>query len=252
MYNNATLPTILIITFAVIFLVVERLFPGRELPHAKNWYFRAIFINFFQILITFATNGLWNKWFNGYSFLNISIFHFPILEGFIGWIVGSFFFYWWHRLRHKNWFWHIFHQIHHSPKRIETITSFYKHPIEILSDSLLSALILYVLLGASLEGALWFNFFAAVGEFFYHSNIKTYPWMRYFIQTPELHSVHHELDVHRYNFGDLPIWDRLFWTYRDTTMFVKECGFPNNNERKLLQMLFFKDVYNDKANEKDL
>ena len=75
---------------------------------------------------------------------------------------------------------------------------------------------MYPLLGCSLEGALWFNFFAATGEFFYHSNFKSPPWLKYFIQTPELHSVHHELDVHRYNFADLPIWDRMFGTYRDT------------------------------------
>ena len=104
--------------------------------------------------------------------------------------------------------WQLFHQVHHSPARIEAITSFYKHPVEILADSALAAAVMYPLLGCSLEGALWFNFFAATGEFFYHSNFKSPPWLKYIIQTPELHSVHHELDVHRYNFADLPIWDR--------------------------------------------
>jgi hypothetical protein len=32
-------------------------------------------------------------------------------------------------------FWLIFHQLHHSPSRIEAVTSFYKHPIEILKDT---------------------------------------------------------------------------------------------------------------------
>ena len=139
----------------------------------------------------------------------------PLVEGFIGWFVGTFFFYWWHRIRHMQGFWEMFHQVHHSPARIEAITSFYKHPVEILADSALAAAILYFLLGCSLEGALWFNFFAATGEFFYHSNFKSPRWLKYFIQTPELHSVHHELDVHHYNYADLPIWDRLFGTYRD-------------------------------------
>src|SRR5262249_17335903 len=35
-------------------------------------------------------------------------------------------------------------------------------------------------------------------------------WVKYFIQTPELHSIHHQLDVHYYNCADLPLWDRLF------------------------------------------
>jgi sterol desaturase/sphingolipid hydroxylase (fatty acid hydroxylase superfamily) len=68
---------------------------------------------------------------------------------------------------------------------------------------------------------------------------------------PELHSVHHELDVHRYNFADLPIWDRMFGTYRDTDSFARACGFPNHNERHLGEMLLFRDVYNRGRNEAD-
>ena len=66
-----------------------------------------------------------------------------------------------------------------------------------------------------------------------------------FIQTPELHSVHHQLDVHHYNYADIPLWDRLFGTYRDADEFVPECGFPRHNERKLAQMLAFRNVYDD-------
>jgi sterol desaturase/sphingolipid hydroxylase (fatty acid hydroxylase superfamily) len=105
--------------------------------------------------------------------------------------------------------------MHHSPSRIEILTSFYKHPIEILADSALSALLLYPFLGCSIAGAFWYNFFAATGEYFYHANVRTPRWLRFLIQTPELHSAHHELDVHTYNFGDIPLWDRLFGTYRD-------------------------------------
>lgn len=58
-----------------------------------------------------------------------------------------------------------------------------KHPVEILADAILSALILYPLLGSSLLGAFWYNFFAGTGEYFYHANVRTPPWLRYFIQT---------------------------------------------------------------------
>jgi sterol desaturase/sphingolipid hydroxylase (fatty acid hydroxylase superfamily) len=57
--------------------------------------------------------------------------------------------------------------------------------------------------------------------------------------------VHHELDVHHYNYSDIPLWDRLFGTYRDTDEFVAQCGFPRHNERKLVRMLMFRNVYND-------
>jgi len=70
-------------------------------------------------------------------------------------------------------------------------------------------------------------------------------WVKYFIQTPELHSIHHQLDVHRYNYADLPLWDRLFGTYRDADTFAARCGFPRNYERQLGCMLLFHDVYKD-------
>jgi sterol desaturase/sphingolipid hydroxylase (fatty acid hydroxylase superfamily) len=237
------LPTLLTLVSAAIFLTLERLKPGRELPNAPGWYLRALFINICQVGITFSTATVWTKLFGAASLFKLASLEMPFVEGFIGWFVGTFFFYWWHRLRHRSGWWLVFHQVHHSPTRIEAITSFYKHPVEILADSALAAAILYPLLGCSLEGALWFNFFAATGEFFYHSNFKSPRWLKYFIQTPELHSVHHELDVHHFNYGDLPIWDRLFGTYRDADAFAAQCGFPDHNERHLWRMLTFRDVY---------
>jgi sterol desaturase/sphingolipid hydroxylase (fatty acid hydroxylase superfamily) len=241
--GSISLPTILVVASTLLFLVLERLFPNRPLPHSKGWYGRAIFVNLMQLLITFATARLWIGLFGDLSLFKLSEWQHPLLEGFVGWLVGTFFFYWWHRLRHAKGWWLIFHQIHHSPSRIELLTSFYKHPVEILSDAVLSALVLYPLLGCSLLGAFWYNFFAGTGEYFYHANVRTPAWLRYFIQTPELHSVHHQLDVHGFNFSDIPIWDRLFGTYKDSTTFVDRCGLPTGAEQKLLAMLAFRDVY---------
>jgi sterol desaturase/sphingolipid hydroxylase (fatty acid hydroxylase superfamily) len=241
--STIIITTSVIAAAAAAFLILERIRPGRELPNAPGWYLRALVITLFQVGITLATNRLWIQLFGSASLFDLKTMHIPIAEGFIGWFVGTFFFYWWHRLRHRNGWWVLFHQIHHSPARIEAITSFYKHPVEILADSAVAATVLYLLLGCSLEGAMWFNAFAAIGEFFYHSNFKSPPWLKYFIQTPELHSVHHQIDVHSFNYGDLPIWDRLFGTYRDADDFAPQCGFPRHNERHLPRMLVFHDVY---------
>ena len=238
-----TLPTILIICSTLTFLVLERLFPGRKLPHAPGWYFRAGLINLAQLGITLGTGQLWMTFFSGASLVSFASFEFPLVAGFIGWFIGTFVFYWWHRLRHQNGFWRVLHQIHHSPSRIEIFTSFYKHPIEILSNSLLSAVILFPILGCSVLGGFWYNFFAATGEYFYHANVRTPKWLRYFIQTPELHSIHHQLDVHDFNYSDLPIWDRIFGTYRDAVDFIPKCGFRGTNEKRLAEMLIFRDVY---------
>ncbi len=238
-----TLPSIMVIVATVLFLILERAFPGRALPNSKGWYGRALWVNLAQLLIILVTARLWIQIFGDVSFFKLSAWDMPLAEGFVGWFIGTFFFYWWHRLRHAKGFWLVFHQVHHSPSRIEILTSFYKHPIEILSDAILSALVLYPLLGCSLMGAFWYNFFGATGEYFYHANVRTPKWLRFFIQTPELHSIHHQYDVHQYNFADIPLWDRLFGTYKDATEFAERCGFPKGAEEKLGDMLVFKDVY---------
>ena len=238
-----TLPTLLTIAATTLFLVLERLFPGRPLPHSAGWLVRALAINFAQLGITLATGKVWQHLLSGHSVLTLADWQFPMAEGFVGWFIATFVFYWWHRLRHQDGFWRVFHQVHHSPARIEILTSFYKHPIEILTNALLSAAVLYPLLGCSVLGTFWYNFFAATGEYFYHANLKTPVWLRYFIQTPELHSIHHQYDVHAFNYGDIPLWDRMFGTYRDATEFAERCGFPEGAEQQLGAMLMFVDVY---------
>ena len=236
----------LIFGVALFYFIAERTFPGRKLPHSSGWYTRAILLNAGQLGITLVAGFTWDKWFNGHSIMNISASLPPVAEGALAWFIGTFVFYWWHRARHEsNVLWLGLHQIHHSASRIEILTSFYKHPLEIASNSIIISFILFVLLGASTEAAIWFNIFAATGEMFYHSNLKTPHWVGYVMQRPEHHSIHHQVDVHDFNYGDITWWDRLFGTFKDTREFSEQCGFPNDNERKLLKMLAFQDVYRD-------
>ncbi|MEI6232171.1 MAG: sterol desaturase family protein [Planctomycetota bacterium] len=243
MVLNLSLATIFTAVSTLLFLKLERVRPGRELPHSKGWYGRALVLNLIQMGLTLGTRKVWLGLVGDASVFHVRAIGIPYIEGFIAWFVSTFFYYWWHRLRHVDGFWHVFHQIHHSPSRIEVATSFYKHPIEMAADIVLSACLAYGLLGISLEGAFWFNFFAATGEYFYHANFKSPPWLRYIIQTPELHSIHHQLDVHHFNYSDLPLWDRIFGTYKDATEFAPQCGFPGRNEERLGSMLMFRDVY---------
>ncbi len=228
----------------IAFFTFERVVPGRTLPEAPGWYLRALFLNACQLGIVLLAGVAWNRWLQGHSLFHVSHVASPLLQGFIGWFIGTFVFYWWHRARHDvNFLWNVFHQVHHSPARIELLTAFYKHPVEIAADSVLMSALMFSVLGASLAGAAWFNVFAVFGEYFYHSNIRTPRWFGYFLQRPEHHSIHHELDVHKFNFGDITWWDRLFGTFREADDFAPRCGFPADHERKLGSMLLFKDVY---------
>ena len=242
-YQEQFLPAALIIVMTLLFFIVERLFPGRELPHSRGWYKRAALMNFMQLSLIGIGGLTWNYFFRTHALLHLGGWSNPILEGFFYWILGTFIFYWWHRLRHVNGFWLVFHQIHHSPSRIEVLTSFYKHPVEIVADSLITGFFVYCVFGGTAEAGAWTSFFGAIGEYFYHSNIRTPKWLGYFIQRPEHHSIHHELGVHRYNFGDLTLWDRLFGTFKEAECFTARCGFPERNEERIKDMLMFKDVY---------
>ena len=145
--------------------------------------------------------------------------------------------------RHESDFlWRTLHQIHHSASRIETLTSFYKHPLEIAINSVLSSAIIFVLLGASVDAAAWYSFFAALGEFCYHMNVRTPRWTGWFLQRPEHHSIHHQFGVHRHNYGDITWWDRLFGTFREAEGFAPRCGYDDGREQRLGEMLAFRDV----------
>lgn len=134
-------------------------------------------------------------------------------------------YYWWHRARHQNaWLWRHVHRFHHSAERIEIIASFYKTPLEITINGVLSSFILYCLLGCSPAQASIAILMTGIAELFYHWNIKTPHWLGYLIQRPESHCVHHQQNHHHHNYSDLPMWDILFGTFYNpkTQHFV--CG----------------------------
>lgn len=233
----------LIFVLGFLFLIRERIAPGRTLPHSTGWYARAVLLNGVQLAIVLIGGVTWTVWLQGPSLFHAALIPSPLLQGLACWLVGTFFFYWWHRARHRSAFlWQALHQIHHSAGRIETVTAFYKHPLEIAINSVLSTAIVFPLLGASVEAAPWYSFFAAAGEFYYHANIRTPHWTGYFLQRPEHHSIHHQMDVHDFNYGDITWWDRMFGTFSDTDQFTPDCGFSGGRERQLLRMLAFQDV----------
>jgi sterol desaturase/sphingolipid hydroxylase (fatty acid hydroxylase superfamily) len=234
----------LIFGMAAVFFVLEHALPGRELPETVGWYTRAAFLNACQFGIIMLAGVSWNRWLRSWSLFHISQSVSPVFVGLLAWFIGTFVFYWWHRARHKvTWMWRVFHQVHHSPARIEVLTAFYKHPIEIAADSIIASAIVYSLLGGSVQAGLWYNVFAASGEYFYHTNLRTPHWLGYFIQRPEHHSIHHQLDVHDFNYADITWWDRLFGTFRETDTFAPKCGFPSDHEKNLGRMIIFRDNY---------
>lgn len=235
---------VFIVVIGLGFLAAERLWPDQQLPHAPWWWLRAILGNVGQLLVVLLAGVSWDHLLQRASLIDVAGHGMPAwAEGVIGYLVASFVYYWWHRFRHtSNTLWLGLHQLHHSPVRIETITAFYKHPLELLCNSLISGATSYTLLGLSVEGAAWVAMFSAVSEFFYHVNVRTPRWVGFFLQRPEMHRIHHARDLHTNNFGDLPIWDMLFGTYSNPPRYEGECGFAPPREQQVVPMLLFRDV----------
>jgi sterol desaturase/sphingolipid hydroxylase (fatty acid hydroxylase superfamily) len=185
----------------------------------------------------------WDVWFKSHQWYVIEGLPSFVL-GFLGYLVITFVFYWWHRVRHDSYgLWILFHQLHHSASRLETITSFYKHPLEIVVNSLLMGTISYLMLGLNVEAVAWTILYSSTGEYIYHMNIKTPHWMGYFFQRPEMHKIHHKEGVHYNNFSDLPMWDMLFGTYENPKLEQADaCGFSQEKEKGFVKILTFKNV----------
>lgn len=246
--NNVLIPGIVLAT-ALVMMAVESKQAGRKWPRVHGWWLRAIFLNVIQVGAVWISGVAWNGW---------MLRHRPWAADFLGvnggavasYLAITFFFYWWHRWRHQSDFlWRWFHQVHHSPQRIEVITSFYKHPFEILADSALSSAILYLVVGVGPEAAAGAVLLSGLAELVYHWNVRTPYWLGFFFQRPESHCVHHEKGVHSFNYSDLPLWDMLFGTFRNPRQWNAECGFEPALEQRFGEMLLGRDVHAQKASE---
>jgi len=71
--------------------------------------------------------------------------------------------------------------------------------------------------------------------------VPTPYWLGFVIQRPESHCVHHQEGLPYYNFGDLPLWDMLFGTFRNPREWNLRCGFAEK-EARLGEMLLGIDV----------
>jgi len=235
-----------IVVIAAGCFVLERVMPGWPLPQVRTWHLRVVLVNLVQLGVVLVAGISWEKWLSAWSVFRLSEHVGPVPGGLFAYFVATFVFYWWHRWRHEAQFlWQGFHQIHHSPQRLEVITSFYKHPGEMIFNSILGSALVYTLLGLSLEGGTVYTACTALGEFFYHTNVKTPRWIGFFFQRPEMHRIHHQYARHKNNYGDITWWDMMFGTYENPKEWVHSCGFDDDKEQRLGAMLAYRDVHKE-------
>jgi sterol desaturase/sphingolipid hydroxylase (fatty acid hydroxylase superfamily) len=231
-------------TFALFSVIFTRevIAPASRATCDKRWRIYAGSLNAVNLIVVVAAGFLFQDWIAGHSWLKLESQIDPISAGLVTFLTASFFAYWYHRAIHKSdrlWRW--VHQLHHSPTRIEALTAFYIHPLDGLLATLLNAIIAYGLLGVGpVSAAIGLGCVTAF-NLVAHADLKTPWWLGFFTQRPEMHRIHHERGAHRNNYG-LPVWDLLFGTWRNPREGWVECGFPDDKERLIGQMLMMKDV----------
>lgn len=233
-------PLIVFLTALVMF-AIERVTPGRAWPSVAGWWWRAILANLVQVGSVFLAGWLLDPWLVQHRPWSADALG-TAGGAALGYFVLTFVYYWWHRWRHEvDFLWRWLHQFHHSPQRIEVVTSFYKHPLEIVTNSVISAVFLYLVVGLGPSAAAQATLLTGLAELVYHWNVKTPHWLGYIFQRPESHCVHHQAGHHRQNFSDLPLWDMLFGTFHNPPAWKGKCGF-GDAERQLVTMLRGRDV----------
>jgi sterol desaturase/sphingolipid hydroxylase (fatty acid hydroxylase superfamily) len=230
-------PVIVVAGAAVLLIAMERLAPGVQQPRVNGWLTRVALLNVAQISVVYLSAITWDRWLPQLRLWDGEAL--GALPGIaLGYVAITFVYYWWHRARHEVPFlWRWFHQVHHSPARIEVVTSFYKHPLELIANGFLSSLILHVLVGLSPASASVVVAITGVAELIYHCNVRTPYWLGFVFQRPESHRRHHQLSHHSQNYSDLPVWDLLFGTFDNPRDNPLECGFGNARELQLVRML---------------
>lgn len=239
---------LIVLGVAAAMIGIEWLVPGRRWPRVKGWLPRALLLNLAQAGAVYVTGVTWDAWFPALRLWDLTGLG-TVGGALAGYLLITFVYYWWHRARHEVPFlWRWFHQVHHSPQRIEVITSFYKHPFELIVNGALSSFLLFVVAGVSPEAGALAVTLTGLAELFYHWNVRTPYWIGFFIQRPESHCIHHRDGWHRSNFADLPLWDMMFGTFDNPREVVFACGFGAEREPLLEDMLRGRDVNAPRSN----
>lgn len=233
-----------VIVFCVFICVftIEVVAPASKNHCDKRWMILASSISLVQSVFTIVSGVIFVELFKHASLFEFRASHI-LVQGLLGFVLTSFIAYWWHRAMHKfDLLWRIFHQLHHSPRRIEALTSFYLHPFDGIAATFLNATCCYLILGLNAYGTACSLIFAALYNIYIHADIKTPYWLGFVIQRPEMHRLHHKYMHHAQNYG-FAIWDFLFGTFSNPKEYVSEVGFDKSKENRIYDMLKTKDVY---------
>jgi len=224
-----------------IFVVADFVRPARKFPTIRYWKIRGVAFTVASLALATVLPFLWADWAAAHRLFDLTVLG-SVGGGLVAFAGLQFFSYWWHRLAHNVPFvWRWTHQMHHSAERVDIWGALIFHPFDLAAFTAIQTIV-PMLLGVTPLAALISASLASFYSLFQHANIRTPQWLGYVIQRPESHSVHHQRGLHAFNYGDLPIWDLMFGTFRNPATWEGEAGFADGASARVLAMLLGRDV----------
>jgi len=200
------------ITLALIpgFLLLDFIIRRRHYETTRHWRLRGALVTAAVFFLTGEVAAFWGGLFGDTHLFDLSgLGAWGAIVGVLVYELGH---YWYHRAAHQwNWLWRAGHQMHHSAESLDAFGAFYLHPFDGAMFTTISSLVLFPLLGLSIEAGVIAALFLTFNAMFQHA--------------------------------DLPLWDMLFGTFRNPRSVAGvECGFYPGASSRIPEMLVGCDV----------
>lgn len=130
-------------------------------------------------------------------------------------LIENFVVYWMHRFMHSRLMWPL-HAIHHASEEMTALTAARHHPLDGLAGDM-PVVVLAALLAFPPDAVFVASLCSGVLTMMIHTRLPMPMWIeRKLVSGPRFHGIHHSTDPvdHDSNFSLLPVFDRLFGTFR--------------------------------------
>lgn len=236
---------LLVITWLIVIFLLEGVFPhykkrAHRIKHAIPHILVAL-VN--GLLSRLLLAGLTIKTIGWAGQFSLGLTHRIPLSAYsktvIIFILFDIWMYFWHMANHRISFFWLFHRAHHADTDMDTTTALRFHPGELVLSTFIR-LPVVIFLGMSFAEVVLFETMLNISTLFHHSNLaipeKWDRMLRAVIVTPNMHRVHHSVELFETNSNYtslLSIWDHLLRSFRkreDTRTIT--IGLPRFREEK--------------------
>lgn len=224
------------------FILLDAFWRPHAYPSSPGWRLKGLLAFMLYMAVALFAPVLWTAFLAQHSLFNLTAW--PILAQIaVGFVVYELGMYAWHRTLHGvDFLWRHLHQTHHAAERVDVYGAFWFHPLDMVAWTLQGSLCLVWIVGLSVEAVIPVVLATTFMGMFTHANVRTPRWLGYFIARPEMHAAHHERDVHRSNYCDLPVIDMIFGTWRNPARAPGQAGFFDGASARLGSLLIGKKL----------